>query len=261
MRVRYFWLLLLPSLLVFQNCVLENAFQAQLPGMQESLGGGDGYDGKLFVNRVTEDLCPDGSDVRSIIGVKADGAAEALRLNCQERRNEPVTLARDAYMPHNPENLIFEDKTFDRDPKESGDVRRTTWLCRGSETYDYYRIFHQIELTNFRDRWGDIIIKPKGAGHSARFKAAYYERGSTKVMTSSVFDSGEFDVNFTMDGVPWIVAGTLPGGVGVNLALVQTVKGTLIGKWLYLPGEGTTPPPGLKGLESFNLNFECRPQE
>lgn len=265
MRVLIRGLWLAPFLLLFfQNCKFEQAFESAGLSAQNSLGGGDGYDGKLFVNRVTENLCPDGSDVRSIIGIKADGSAEALRLNCQERRNEPLTLADDAYMPHNPENLIFDRKAFDVDPKISKDPRQTVWLCRGSETHAYYQTFHGIDIPGFRDRWGDIVIKPAsaGAGHVARFKMAHYERGSTKVLASPVFDSGEFPVTMSAPDPLISVVGDLPGGgPKLNILFGRAADGTLFGKWLVLSPEGTPPPPGFTEPLSFNLNITCVPQE
>lgn len=266
MRSRYSWLLLLIAVLPFQNCVLENAFKTAAASGQESLasekqpvmGGGDGYDGKLFYNFAESDLCPDGNQARSIIKIRADGQAEALRMNCQERANEILDPSSYSYMPHNTENLIFGAKAFDIDVKISKDPRLTTYLCRGSETAEYYRIFHGIEIPNFKDRWGDIVIKPakSGVGHTARFKFAHYEPGSTTQMSGKPLDTGDFNVNFDQTSLPMIVSGRVPNSdLEMSIALARTTTGTLIGKWLVMPPEGST------SILSFNLNIECVPQE
>lgn len=266
---KYSWILLIPALLIFQNCKvagITNDGDSIQPSttkvVETSSGGGDGYDGKLFLNRIVDAaLCPDGTNVRSIVKIKDDGTAELLRDNCQDQTPSPLANDRFDYMPHNVDNLIFDAKAFDVDAKISKDPRVSTYVCRANELIEYYRIFHRVNLPDsFGDRWGDLIVKPTQTGQSARFKAALYEKNSRTKMMSKIFDSGEFAVGIESGIGPMVIFGTMPGGMYFSVMMAgPRADGSYVGKWIYDPKDKTVPP-GMEGLPAFNMNITCYAQ-
>lgn len=250
--------------LLSQNCTKpESTRQNQSSGSTTTAAhGGDGYDGKLFINRLIGSVCPDGSDVKNSVEVVSYTSAFVTRENCQPVNRRPLNSSQFSYMPHNLQNLIYSDRTFDRDPSVSQDPRATTYLCRGDETAEYYRVFHNVNLPpSFKDRYGDLIFRPNSSatGQTAKLALGFYEQGSRTQMVGNAYQSGEFPATLDTSGTPWILSGTDSQGVTISWALARRTDGTLVGKGIYLR-DPNGPPAGPTDIPNFNLNLICYPQ-
>ncbi len=112
-----------------QNCT--SALESQKSDSQSTAPqreGGDGYDGKLFINRLIGSICPDGSDIRNSVEVKSFTEALVTRENCLPV-NKTIDNSQFSFMPHNENNLIYANRAFDLAPTTSKDPRSTTYLC------------------------------------------------------------------------------------------------------------------------------------
>lgn len=226
-----------------------------------SLQGGDGYDGKLFINRLIGSVCPDGSDIKNSVEVVSYTSAFVTRENCANIPKRAINAADFSYMPHNLNNLIFTARAFDLDPIVSLDPYSTTYLCRGDETALYYKIFHNITLPpEWKDRYGDLVFKADADGVSiAKFTLGFYEQGTRDQLVGPIYQSGEFPATLTTSGVPWVLAGTDAKGVRYSLGISPRPDGTLVGKGVYVR-DANLPPRGPADIPDFNLNFICYPQ-
>lgn len=243
--------------LSYQNCTPTGkppgSTEQKSQSSEWSFRGGDGYDGKLFINSPLGAICSDGYKVQSAVLIANDNSAYKVRDNCQDITPQLIPPSQFSYMPHNPKNLIFVSRTFDLNPAVSLDLRTTTWLCRGSETAEYYRIIHGITLpATFRDRWGDIVIKPQpNGGHTARMIVGFYAQGSVSQLTAPIYDSGEFPIQMDDSG---IITFTGIDSNGFQLSILGTN-----GKAMR-----TLDPQNIDPFREpdpdINLNINCYPQ-
>jgi hypothetical protein len=144
--------LLVSTLISFQNCsggLKSFTAKSQSNLTVASSGNGGGYEGKVYVARLSDSTCADGSDVSTKIEVREDQKAYILRDNCQTQ--EPVELPYDSLqlMAHNLDNLIHNSRVFDEEVLAS--EARTAILCRGD----------QIDATSGNREVVDAIVREK----------------------------------------------------------------------------------------------------
>ena len=116
----------------YQNCSKPEAANSQdsqdsLSLLRSGVGGnGSVYDGKLYVNKIIDGVCEDGSAIRSEIKVQGE-ASFVTRENCKTIPPKVVTTSSLQLMEHNLSNLIHENRVFDI---ETPVAETTSYLCR-----------------------------------------------------------------------------------------------------------------------------------
>lgn len=172
--------------LIFQNCAggvtTIDAFGTSNAALKES-GNGGGYGGKLttYVRKSDDRLCPDGSDVESVIEVEGQ-TARLLRQDCQEVRAVALPFAAINLMAHNVRNLIYGNGLYDLATKTDG---RTTLLCRGEETDAVTGGREVVDATIRRQVVGGTVK------YFGRVILGIYDAGGNLVKT---YDMGEVPV-------------------------------------------------------------------
>lgn len=168
-------ILLLSSIIpFFQNCTPRSAqslSKDQASSLNQSLTGGEGYDGKItYINRPEGGFCADGLPLRSIIQMKGD-SGQILRENCVDIQPKEVTRSGLDLMLHNLANAVHDKQVFDllsaETTPESSESLSTKYFCRGR--YE--------NKNNKQMQVADVMIRYKQDGklaHSARVIMAVY---------------------------------------------------------------------------------------
>jgi hypothetical protein len=126
--------LTMSMLIPFQNC--EKMETAEKPVSQaqaselSSEGNGEGYGGKLkYITRNLQDACADGLPNSQILVEEDLSAASLVREKCQDIAPTNVDVSSLQLMPHNMENLVYNETLYDKDQGES--TPHSSVLCRG----------------------------------------------------------------------------------------------------------------------------------
>lgn len=145
----------------------------------KAVGGGTGYDGKIYVNLDKENLCPDGTHVRSKVEVTEAGS-HLVRDNCSQITPQAVSTQELNLYSFNLSNAVLNGRVFDLRLDEQ-DPNSTQWLCRGQ----------QVRKPTGEPQYADVIIRHVNLNplaESARvIMAVYNTDGTLKAKLDSDF--------------------------------------------------------------------------
>lgn len=176
------------NILLFQNCSENKQSEFKTISttdntlLQSQSGNGHIYDGKIFISRTGDQLCPDGSDIRNEIEVSGQNAL-MTKEDCQ-RTTKSLNFTELNLMPHNPSNIIFNDSLFDDSKQE----RQTAYLCRSHYKMRFTEGEHRVI--------GDFLLKANAKNHDnyvGQFKFGYYRYNMT--LAGTPFDSGDLQIS------------------------------------------------------------------
>jgi hypothetical protein len=188
--------------LAFQNCIqtgdgagsTKSSPQTQpigqnpLPGLGGESGNGDGYRGKIYVNRGS---CGSPNDIATRIELSDDGkSATKTRENCTDIPATPVSLASLGLMPYNLDNLIFSNKAFDLASRN----KTTSLLCRGVDRYTWANGTHNGQPVQVA---ADVLIFNSSGNYSTQVKLGWMDQSGNLLGSWS---SDEFPARYLASG-------------------------------------------------------------
>jgi len=237
---------MLITLLAFQNCSRSQTPNGTVNDKVAEIsysGNGDGYDGKPYIRFSTDGLCPDGSAAEAEVRVNNDRAA-LVRQDCREISPLSVKVADLNLLPHNLNNLVFENRVFDLDPSLSGDKRPTDLLCRGGDEI--------TKKNGIRVEVADFIIKKNDKGNASG-KLVMSISDSAKVKDGN-YDSGEFDLAVTTTPNSLEYSGKSSKGYALDITLdTLNSKGVWSGQMHFESGKGSQLP-------NYTILVSCYPR-
>lgn len=166
---------------------------------------GTGYDGKVYVRRLSARLCDDGTNVAVAINFKAGIEAQLVRVDCKNIPAQTLPLAQVSVAPFDSNILIYQSNAYE----DSNSIVPTSLAylaCYDSgKTIDI--IIIQTNAGNLTGRMNQSgyasgrfpVSKTMGTAPVATFKGVASENNVVTLTVTAQNTNGSYNANITVD--------------------------------------------------------------